>query len=251
MQEGPNILKSSQPGLKLHYTVPLKGQEWCAITYFLVPEPKTTTYGTLKVICFGSTCEEVEKTIGEMIVDGRLEKSLSFIQVIKTGDWRKLVAGGEKSDMTLKMNIEDGTILSEVRKETAKKNADAARELDARIKQVQEEAKGNITQSPYDEYKRYRTQRTMAIERRKQLTEELKQVNQALGNSIVKIKMIESQHGNFRLKFDKKNKIVESSYELQKLETELPPGYTKPAEWKQLNPREHDDVKAESDNDSE
>jgi hypothetical protein len=244
MDRTPTILKSASQGLKLHYTTPLKGQEWCAITYLLVPEPKTSTYGTIKIICFGATCEEVDKIVGEMIVDGRLEKSLSFIQVIRTGDWRKLVAGGEKSSETVTMNTEDGTILSEVRKEAAKRNADATRELNARLKEVQEEAAGRVHEKPYDEYVKFRTQRSMAIQRKKQLEEEIKQVNQALGNAIVKIKSIESQHGNWRLKYDKKNGTVESSGEMKRLETELPEGYKEPLPWKTLNPREHDNEKS-------
>jgi len=247
MDSTPTILKTSTSGPNLHYTKPVTGQEWCAITYLLIQEPKTTTYGKFKVLCFGATAEAVEEILGKMMVDGRLEKSLPFLQVIKTGDWRNLVVGGEKSDVTLKMNTEDGTIMSQVMKEAAKRGADAARELDARIKQVQEEAAGRVFEKPYDEYVRFRTQRTMAIQRKKQLEEELKQVNQALGNAIVKLKVIDSQHGNFRLKYDKKHNVVESSGELKKLETELPEGYKEPPPWKQLNPREHDDEEPEKD----
>lgn len=236
------ILKPPSNQLKLQSTKPEKGQEWCAITYLLVPEPKTSTYGTLKVLCFGSTCEEVETILGDMMKDGRVEKSLPFMQIIKTGDWRKLVAGGEKSDTTASMNTEDGTIVAEVQKEKAKRNADAAKELDARMKEVQAEAEGKTVESPYDEYARYRTQRVMAIQRKKQLEEDLKLVNQALGNAITRVKVIESEHGNFRLKFNAENKTQDSTGEMARLETELPTGYVPSKPWTKLNPREHDDT---------
>ena len=71
----------------------------------------------------------------------------------------------------------------------------------------------------------------MAVQRQKQLETELKQVKQARGNAITKIKVIESQHGNFRFKFDQENRVQKPTPEMEQLETTLPEGYQPPAPW--------------------
>lgn len=239
MNQETQILKQVDSGLKLQNTPPEKGQEWCAVTYLLVPEPKTSTYGTFKIICFGSTCQEVEATLSKMMKDAKVEKALPFIQIIKTGEWRKLVAGGEKSDVSVSMNALDGTILSEVHKERSRRNAEATREMEEQMNRVKEEAAGKNFETPYEEYERFRTQLNMAIQKQLQLEKDLKQVKQARGNAITKLKVIESQHGNFRLKFDQEYKIKDSPPEIAELETTLPEGYKPPVPWEKRPSVEH------------
>jgi hypothetical protein len=246
MQKGPKVLITPESTLQLHNTPPEKGQEWCAFTYLLVPEPKTSTYGTVKILCFGSTDREVEAIVGEMMKSGELERSIPFVQVVKTGHWRKLVAGGEKSDVAVTMNAMDGTILSEVHKERARRNADATRELDEQMRRVKEESEGKNFETPYEEYCRFRTQITMAVQRERQLEQELKQVKQARGNGITKVRQIEREYGTFRLKFDKEYKVQKPAPEIQQLEDTLPEGYQPPAPWVKHPSVEHGDISGDS-----
>lgn len=248
---GSKIKVAPTSNSKLPNTPAPKGQEWCAITYLLVKEPKTTLYGKYKVLCFGHTSEEVEATIGTMFVNGTLERDLGFIQVVRTGVWRDLVVGGEKTDVTVRMNAVDGSIESEVFREKARRNAEAAKSLQSQFELIKAESEGKVTEKPYDEYCRWKTQVQMAIQREEQLEAEMKQVKQARGNAIVNIRRIEQQHGNFRLKFEKQNGPSPLPAELKKLEEEVPSEYTPPKPMILRNPREFDDVPLKKEDDSD
>lgn len=250
----PNV--SAPSGIKLKSSKPPKGQKYVAVTYALVQHPKDTRYGAYKVLCFGETIEDVDEHIGAMYVSGEIEKGLPFINIVPVGEWRYLQYGGEPTDKTVVMNTKDGKIESDVMREKAKKEAEAAREMQERFDAIENETRNGHKETPFEEYSRWRTQRTMAIQRERQLMEMVKQVKQARGNAIVNIKRIESQHGNFRRKFDKKYQVgPPSDPQEEKLLEEIPPEYTPPEPKVMLNPREFDPIqpkgKEEDDDDDE
>lgn len=204
MEETSNkIIVSEESIPKLHNSPAFKGQEWCAYTFLLIPNPQTDNYGICKVLCFGSTQQAVEKLVYEMLDDGRIEAGIPFIRVCPTGMYRYLKAGGDDRDLKESYDLNTKTSVIESSKLIAEKRKKEMREMQERMNDLKEEAKEERKQDPdsYEAYVFHRNQLDMSRQREKQLSSEVELLKKIMSKASKEAKRIESQHGNFKLKY--------------------------------------------------
>ena len=204
MEETSNkIIVNEEVIPKLHNSPSPKGQEWCAYTFLLIPNPQTDNYGIVKVLCFGTTKQEVEKQVHEMLDDGRIEKGIPFVRVCPTGVYRYLKAGGDDRDMKESYDLNTKESIIESSQLIADKRKKEMREMKDRMDELKSEAKDERKQDPdsYEAYIFHRNQLDMSRQREKQLSSEVEVLKKILLKATKEVKRIESQHGNYKLKF--------------------------------------------------
>lgn len=212
---------SAEPQIKLHNTPCLKGQEWCAYTFLLIPKAKISeasdNYGVAKVICFGTTSKEVEKIVQEMLDDGRIEKGLPFIRVSPTGWYRFLKAGGDDRDLKESYDLNTKEAIVDTSNLLAEKRKREMREMKERMDELKGEAKQERKAEPdsYEVYAYHRTQFDMSSQRERQLKAELEFLQGIKLKAQKAFTRIEREHGNFKLKFNKECKTTAARTEEQ------------------------------------
>ncbi len=202
------IIKDEKSAVKLTNTPCLKGQEYCAYTFLLIPNPQTDNYGVIKVVMFGTTMEEVEEEVKKMLDDGRLEKDLPFIRICRTGDYRYLKAGGDDRDAKESYNLETQETVIAAQKLMQDKRKKKVKEMKQREKDLKQEAEDEREADPnsFEVYAYFRTTISTATQRLKQLQGEMDQINKVKGKALRESQRIQREHGNFKLRYEKQFK---------------------------------------------
>ena len=140
----PNIQKDTMSVDHLQVTKSLPGQEYCAFVYLLVKNPETPLYGVTKVLCTGSSMDEVENHVTTMIDNGTLEKDLPSIKICRTGHYKYLLAGASDNDQKEAYNVQTKEKIIDTKKIAAERRKNQIKETNQQIEDIRAEEEMKI-----------------------------------------------------------------------------------------------------------
>lgn len=152
--------QSSMTPKELQKTTPLPGQEWCAYTYLLLPEPQNNVYGVIKIVGFAESEDELRQLIAAMFDSGELEENLPFVRIRKTGFYSYIVPGNDREAETLAYNTEDNEYVGEAQRQLAEREKKSIKSIQRQMKKLKKESQYYYEDDPesYEVYAQARAQ---------------------------------------------------------------------------------------------
>lgn len=199
-----NIVSDVPDVPQLRATRVVPAQKWCAYTYLIAKEPKEGIHGTLKVLCVGSTQEEVKSTLRAMWDAKELNPHLPFVRVAATGHWQFLNVAA-KEELSDAYNMQTKSMATEFGKEFDERRREAERELRERAAELQRDQEEELKngEDTFETYTFNRMRKVGVIDRIRVLEEELKKMKKLKVETIRTIHQLERAHPLFRRKFEK------------------------------------------------
>lgn len=179
-------------------------QQWTAFTYFIAQKPVNNIHGLFKVICTGMTADAVQNEVHRLIDNGELEETLPFINISKTGTWRKLIPGGDPKADKEKYEPATKAVKTMAIMDNHQRRADAERELRERQRQLLDEQEKQEDEFSYDRYVILRNRLMDYDFKEKEIDDRKKAIQKARIKVTNEVKHIESKMGNFKFTFAKR-----------------------------------------------
>lgn len=193
---------------QLKSTAPPEGQEWCAYTYLLLPEPKNDIFGVIKILCYGRTRDEVDTILQAMFDSDELEHNIPFIRVRPTGKYSYIVPGNDPHAEKAAYNTETQEYVNAVEDKVTTKRKEQARGMRRRMKKLQEEAQDEEEDDP-NSYEVYAHHRVKAMSIKSWLSSQekvLKEQKKHMVESTKKFQDLERRFPKYKRQFNEELK---------------------------------------------
>ena len=208
----------------LKITMPELNQEFCAVTYLLLPgktdcqkcspekqvenTASSNVYGVFKVICTGPTMEAVEGILKKMFNDGRLDVGTQFVSIIPTGRYRYLHPGGDPHNAKDVYNTKTQEMIFSEHQKRLEHQKKQMNEYEERMKEVKEAAKREEAKDPasFEVYAGLRVKESSIKSWMKEQERIMAQQKKNLVETTKKRQQLDKTHPLNRIKFDKELK---------------------------------------------
>lgn len=213
MQEVP-IQRGAATLDDLKVSSPEPHQEFCAVTYLLLPPEKivdgstSNVFGIFKVICTGPTIDAVEITVKRMFDEKRLEIGTKFVSIIPTGRYRYLHPGGDPHNAKDVYNTQTKEMIFSEHQKRLEHQKSQMNEFEDRMKQVKESAKKEEEKDPssYDVYAHLRVKESSIKSWMKEQERLIAQQKKNLVETTKKRQQLDKTHPLNKIKFEKELK---------------------------------------------
>jgi len=179
-------------------------QQWCAFTYYIAKEPVNNVHGLFKIICTGYTADAVQHEVHRLIDNGELEETIPFVNISKTGTWRKIIPGGDPKAEQEKYEPAGKAVKTMAIMDNHQRRADAERELRERQKMLLEEQEKDVDRFSYDRYVILRNRLMDYDFKEQESIDRKKAIEKARVKVLNEVKQVEQKMGNFKMMYAKR-----------------------------------------------